>query len=110
MMFLVESGELPDNLMLAVEALANRNKVPLTEIDGYQEIAKHFSKTPKIATPTIAIPDITMVPINLTVMGAAKDVAKPVFSFKAPEAVALASKIDEAITSRKVRLLYLMPK
>lgn len=111
MMFLVESGELPDNLMLAVEALANRNKVPLTEIDAYQEIAKHFSKTPKIATPTIAIPDITMVPINLTVMGAAKDAervvidaskgaGKSMFNFKlpvAPEAVALASKIDEAM-------------
>lgn len=111
MMFLVESGDLPDNLMSAVEALANRNKVPLTEIDAYQEIAKHFSKAPKIATPTIAIPDITMVPINLTVMGAAKSAelivigasegtGKSMFNFKppaAPEAVALASKIDEAM-------------
>lgn len=115
MMFLVESGDLPDELLSAVEALANRNKVPHTETDAYQEIVKHFSKTTAMVTPYISqqafdktFPDISMVPINLHVMGAAKGseliavgasqgTEASMFNFKLPEDL----KIPEKITTVK---------
>lgn len=109
MMFLVESGDLPDNIIEAVEALSNRNQIPVSETSAYQTIAKYFNTG--LAAPT-PFPDVSMVPVNLTVMGRAHDTPPELvvvgaskgtgmFNFKLPpiakEAEVLAGKIEAAI-------------